>query len=88
MRNAVLVLAGLLLTAAPATATPIGALDEADRAVVETLALYDEATARYALEAATEADVLSDVVGQQERSRERFQQLLSPYPLDRGSPGR
>jgi hypothetical protein len=82
MRNALFVLAALVLTAAPATPTPIGALDEADRAVIETLAVYDEATARYALEAATEADVLSDVAARQEYSRERFQQLLSPYPRE------
>jgi len=82
MRTAALALAALLLTAAPAPATPIGALDEADQAAVEALALYDEATTRYALQAVTEADVLSDLVYQQERSRERFQQLLSPYQRD------
>jgi len=79
MRTAALALSALLLTAAPAPATPIGALDEADRAAVEALALYDEVTTRHALQAVTEADVLSDVVRQQERSHERFRQLLSPY---------
>jgi hypothetical protein len=82
MRTAVLALAALLLTAAAAPATPIGVLDEADQAAVEALALYDEATTHHALQAVTEADVLSDVVFQQERSRERFRQLLSPYPRE------
>ncbi len=82
MRTAVLALAALLLTAAAAPATPIGVLDEADQAAVEALALYDEATTLHALQAVTEADVLSDVVFQQERSRERFRQLLSPYPRE------
>jgi hypothetical protein len=82
MRVAALTLAALLLTAAPAPASPIGALDEADQAAVEALALYDEATARRALQAVTEADVLSDLVRQQERSRDRFRQLLSPYERD------
>ena len=82
MRTAVVALAALLLTAAPAAATPIGALDEADQAAVEALALYDEATTRHALQAVTEADVLSDLVYQQERSRERFQQFLAPYQRD------
>ncbi|MBW2374170.1 MAG: DUF3300 domain-containing protein, partial [Deltaproteobacteria bacterium] len=82
MRTAALALAALLLTAAPAPGTPIGALDEADRAAVEALALYDEATTRHALQAVTEADVLSDVVRQQERSSERFRQLLSSYQRD------
>ena len=82
MRTAALALAALLLTAAPAPGTPIGALDEADRAAVEALALYDEATTRHALQAVTEADVLSDVVHQQERSSERFRQLLSSYQRD------
>jgi len=82
MRTTVLALAALLLTAAAAPATPIGALDEADQAAVEALALYDEATTHHALQAVTEADVLSSVVFQQERSRERFRQLLSPYPRE------
>jgi len=82
MRTAALALAAVLLTTSPASATPIGPLDEADQAAVEALALYDEATARHALQAVTEADVLTDLVYQQERSRERFQQLLSPYPRD------
>ncbi len=79
MRTAALALAALLLTATPAAATPIGALDEADQAAVEALALYDEATTRHALQAVTEADVLFDLVRQQERSRDRFRQLLSAY---------
>ncbi len=82
MRAAALALAALLLTAASAPASPIGALDEADQAAVEALALYDEATARHALQAVTEADVLSDLARQQERSRDHFRQLLSPYERD------
>ena len=77
MRTAAIALAAFLLTASAAPATPIGVLDEADQAAVEALALYDEATAHHALQAVTEADVLSDIVFQQERSRERFRQLLS-----------
>jgi len=82
MRIAALALAALLFSAAPAPGTPIGALDEADQAAVEALALYDRTTTRHALQAVTEADVLTDLVRQQERSRERFRQLLAPYPRD------
>jgi hypothetical protein len=82
MRTALVALVALPLIAAASSATPVGALDDGEQAAIEALARYDEPTARHAAEAVTEADVFYDVVEQQQRSRERFQQLLAPYPRD------
>jgi hypothetical protein len=72
-------LSALLVLAPAALASPVGELEPEDAAVVEALALYDDALRREALEAATEADVLGELVRRQERSSATFRRLLEPY---------
>jgi len=72
-----------LLAAAPAfAADPFDPSDEEDRVAIEALALYPEDVRDHILEASSEADLLNDLEGLQERSKDSFRDLLDPYPQD------